>query len=56
MKHPARIYPALVLATLGQGIGASSPTGSTPEELERVIRSGPEKWKKAIEVPRAKAE
>lgn len=56
MKHPGRIYRAVVLATLCPGIGASSPTGSAPEELEQVIRSGSGKWKEAIEIPGAKAE
>lgn len=37
------------------GLGAT-PTGSTPEELERVIRSESEKWKKVIEISGAKAE
>lgn len=37
------------------GMGAT-PTGSTPEDLERVIRSESEKWKKIIEISGAKAE
>jgi len=37
------------------GMGAT-PTGSTPEELEQVIRSESEKWKKVIEISGAKAE
>jgi len=34
----------------------ATPTGSTPEELEQVIRSESEKWKKIIEISGAKAE
>jgi tripartite-type tricarboxylate transporter receptor subunit TctC len=37
------------------GLGAT-PTGSTPEELQRVILSESEKWKKVIEISGAKAE
>lgn len=37
------------------GLGAT-PTGSSPEELGRVIRSESEKWKKVIEISGAKAE
>jgi len=37
------------------GMGAT-PTGSTPEELELVIRSESAKWKKVIEISGAKAE
>ena len=37
------------------GMGAI-PTGGTPEELEQVIRSETQKWKKVIELSGAKAE
>ena len=37
------------------GMGAT-PMGSTPEELELVIRTESAKWRKVIEISGAKAE
>ena len=37
------------------GMGAT-PMGSTPEELDLVIRSESAKWKKVIQISGAKAE
>ena len=34
----------------------ATPTGSTPEELDLVIRSESAKWRKVIEISGAKAE